>query len=138
MKDMFTLADLNDALIARIGVTSGLADIQGKSGFGILPEGLSRPKCRFGLISDTIQGTYGDNLLSSVRYQFSVFADNLSTATGLQAGLINAFHNVALSLSDGTIVRPRVLGGRRLLIEGQESVGYVYHATCDFEFRILS
>lgn len=136
---MLDLYALNTGIITKIEATVALAAINGtKVAYGMIAEGVARPKCRFFVLGDAQDGTYGGALLSTVRYQFSVFADDLAVAGNLQKQLGLAFHNATVTLSSGTVVSARKVEGDRLLIEGQKPTSFVYHAVVVVEFRVLN
>lgn len=135
---MLDLTALNTAIKAKIVATGSLSGLVGKIGYGVLPEGLEYPTCRFTIVTDSIEGAFGHALLSSVRYQFSVFEDDLATGSNLQKAIGTAFHGATLTLSAGTNVSCRVVEGSRLLVEKQEPSGFIYHSIVVVEFRVLS
>jgi len=135
---MLDLNALNTAIVARISATVALNDIEGKTAYGFISEGTARPKCRFNIVTDALKGSYGGSLLSTIPMQFSIFADDIDTATELQKALGSAFHGVQLSLSSGTNVGSQVREGWRVLVEGTKPEAVVYHAIVVVEFMVLS
>ncbi len=133
---MLDLDALNIGILSRITSTSGLSTISSKTSYGFLDEKVAKPKCRVQTVSDALRGAYGHLLLNQVTYQFSIFADALSTATGLQKALAAAFNGIKLSLSSGTNVGCRVTENHRLLVEDQTPTAVVYHAIVVIEFRV--
>jgi hypothetical protein len=135
---MFDLNALNTAIVAKVGGTVALSSIAGKTAFGYIAPGTSRPKCRFSVVGDASNGSYEGMMLSTIRMQFSIFADDISTATGLAKSLGTAFHRVQLTLSSGTNVASKVIEGWRLIPEGEKPEAMVYHAIAIVEFMVLS
>lgn len=136
---MFSFSALSTGIISRVQATSALSSIQGeKIAFGQLKDGVARPKCRYTVVGDAQSGTLGTQVFESIRIQFSVFADTLTTADSLRKALRTAFHGVAMTLSDSTKVMPVAVEGTRVLVEDQQPAGFVYHGVAVFEFRVLN
>ena len=135
---MFDLDALNTAIVAKVTATSALDSIDGKTAYGFIAAGTSRPKCRFSVVTDALKGSYDGSVLSTINIQFSVFADSIDVATDLQKALCNAFHRTQLTLTSGKNVGSQVREGWRLLVEGEKPEAVIYHAIVVIEFTVLS
>jgi hypothetical protein len=129
------------AIVSR--VNSNVTALGGKIFYDFVPEQLptgtkvTRPYCRFSLITDSPQSVYGHTFLDNLGLQFSIFANDLATANSICKSIKTAFHGQQLSLTAGTNVSCRRIPGDRVLVQETQE-GIVYHALTMIEFRVQS
>lgn len=127
--------NLLTAIVAAIQAEASLSTLKDKTFVGLSPKPLAKPFCRLSLVEGEADYTFGGEGLYPVVVQFSVFDNSLATANELAKAINELFHNKALVLS-GQINLIGLKRAGRVLVEGQDTTGPVYHALTSIEFTV--
>lgn len=131
---MISIAALTAAINTKIAATSALSALVGRTAFGYT--NVDNPKCHLAIVGDVFEAGYQHKLMTTIRMQFSVFADTIKQASDIQTAIGNTFHAASLSLATGEYISGQLSSGTTLLVEGELPGRLIYHAITIVEFRV--